>query len=54
MDTTYNYDIKYNAYNKKFINKIQNYIDIQSIQNFMQKQSEFLQSLSKREIYNLV
>jgi len=53
IDTTYNYDIKYNAYNKKFINKIQNYIDVQTVQNFMQKQSEFLQTLSKREIYNL-
>jgi len=52
-DEIYTYEIKYNEYNKKFVNKIQNYIDIEYMQEFMQKQSIFLKSLNPRELYAL-
>jgi hypothetical protein len=53
VDADYTYVLKYNEYNKKFINKIQNYIDVKNLQDFLQMQSNFLESLSMREIYTL-
>jgi len=52
-DITYKYIIKYNEYNKKFINKIQEYIDVDNLNNFIEQQNNFLEKLSIREIYNL-
>jgi hypothetical protein len=49
----YRYIIKYNEYNKKFINKIQEYIDEKNLSEFIEKQNNFIESLNIREIYNL-
>jgi hypothetical protein len=51
--TLYRYNIKYNEYNKKFINKIQEYIDEKSLNKFIEKQNSFIESLNIRDIYNL-
>ena len=37
----------------KFINKIQEYIDVDNLNNFIEQQNNFLEKLSIREIYNL-
>jgi hypothetical protein len=49
-DTNYTYKIKYNTYNHKFINKIQHNIDANVLQEFMNKQNQFIESLTLREI----
>jgi len=49
----YKYIIKYNEYNKKFINKIQEYIDEKNLSEFIEQQNNFIKSLNIREIYNL-
>jgi hypothetical protein len=49
-DTNYTYKIKYNKYNHKFINKIQHNIDANVLQEFMNKQNQFIESLTLREI----
>ena len=49
----YRYNIKYNEYNKKFINKIQEYIDVNNLNEFIEQQNNFIESLNIREIYNL-
>ena len=51
--TIYRYNIKYNEYNKKFINKIQEYIDEPSLREFIDKQNSFIESLNIRDVYNL-
>lgn len=48
----YSYKIKWNEYNKKFINKL-NYIFNYDYINFLQEQDVFLKSLNTRELYNL-
>jgi hypothetical protein len=53
IDTNYTYKIKYNKYNHKFINKIQHNIDDNVLQEFMNKQNQFIESLTLREIYVL-
>ncbi len=53
VNTTYTYEMKYNDYNKKFVNKMQQFLNIDNIQSFLDQQSAFLQSLSLREIYCL-
>jgi hypothetical protein len=45
--------ISYNEYNHKFINKIQKFINIDVINDFIKEQSAFIKSLNIREIYNL-
>jgi hypothetical protein len=52
-DKIYKYIIKYNEYNKKFINKIQEYIDEKNLSEFIKQQNNFIESLNIREIYNL-
>ena len=52
-DNVFEYPIEYNDYNHKFINKIQKFIDVEEIQAFLTEQSNFLKSLSVREIFNL-
>lgn len=52
-DNVLEYPIEYNEYNHKFINKIQKFIDVEEIQSFLTEQSNFLKSLSVREIFNL-
>jgi hypothetical protein len=52
-DIKYNYEIKYNDYNKKFINNLQDITNIENINLFLEKQNKFIESLSTREIYNL-
>lgn len=53
IETDYKYKIKYNNYNHKFINKIQDNINKELLQSFINQQNEFLKTLSLREIYAL-
>ena len=52
-DKIYKYNIKYNEYNKKFINKIQEHIDVNNLNEFIEQQNTFIESLNIRDIYNL-
>lgn len=49
----YHYNIKYNKYNKKFINKLNYVFNYDYINEFLRQQHIFLSSLTTREIYNI-
>jgi hypothetical protein len=49
----YSYKIKWNEYNKKFINKLNYIFNYDYINIFLQEQDVFLKSLNTRELYNL-
>jgi hypothetical protein len=50
---SYIYNIKWNEYNKKFINKLNYIFNIDYINIFLQQQHSFLSSLNTRELYNI-
>lgn len=52
-EVEYHYNIKYNNYNKKFINKLNYVFNYDYINDFLKEQHLFLSSLTTREIYNI-
>lgn len=51
--TEYSYKIKWNEYNKKFINKLNFVFNYDYINIFLKEQDIFLKSLNTRELYNI-
>ena len=49
----YEYNIKYNLYNKKYVNKLNYIFNYDYINIFLQEQYLFLRSLTTRELYNI-
>ena len=49
----YYYNIKWNEYNKKFVNKLNYVFNYDYINVFLQQQHLFLSSLTKRELFNI-
>jgi len=45
--------LHYNEYNKKFVNNLNSSLNINDIQNMIDLQSEFIDSLSMEDLYNL-
>jgi hypothetical protein len=50
---TYDYVINYNELNKKFVNRLDKYINVDILNDLFKEQSDFIQSLNMRELSNL-
>ena len=53
LKDTYDYIINYNEFNKKFVNRLDKYINIDILKDLFKEQSDFIQSLTMRELSNL-
>ena len=49
----FTHELEYNQFNHKFVNQVQKIINVDQLQDFFDKQSEFIKNLSIRDRYNL-